>query len=131
MSILIQSFDKVHDTIVLSCSADFEARTLYILTKTEDGQRVSISFTGLMAHFFENVILDNILSGMDEITTDGFFKKYSALLNRSMPYGFPASLSIEDLQKRMEHEHIRVFVIDSSLGLCGFVLALEVKVQCL
>lgn len=131
MSILIQSFDKVHDTIVLSCSADFEARTLYILTKTEDGQRVSISFTGLMAHFFENVILDNILSGMDEITTDGFFKKYSALLNRSMPYGFPACCSIEDLQKRMEHEHIRVFVIDSSLGLCGFVLALEVKVQCL
>ncbi|SPT70496.1 hypothetical protein [Anaerobiospirillum thomasii] len=97
MSILIQSFDKVHDTIVLSCSADFEARTLYILTKTEDGQRVSISFTGLMAHFFENVILDNILSGMDEITTDGFFKKYSALLNRSMPYGFPACCSIEDL----------------------------------
>ena len=30
----------------------------------------------------------------------------------------------------MPREHIRVFVIDSSLGLCGFVLAQEVELQC-
>ena len=30
----------------------------------------------------------------------------------------------------MDREHIRVFVIDASLGLCGFVLAQEVELQC-
>ena len=30
----------------------------------------------------------------------------------------------------MERDHNRVFVIDSSLGLCGFVLAKEVELQC-
>ena len=36
----------------------------------------------------------------------------------------------EELRERMDREHIRVFVIDSSLGLCGFVLAQEVELQC-
>ena len=36
----------------------------------------------------------------------------------------------EELRERMDREHIRVFVIDSSLGLCGFVLAQEVELKC-
>ena len=52
------------------------------------------------------------------------------MLDRTVSYGFSACCSIEELRKRMEREHIRVFVIDSSLGLCGFVLAKEVELQC-
>ena len=36
----------------------------------------------------------------------------------------------EELRERMDREHIRVFVIDASLGLCGFVLAQEVELKC-
>jgi len=89
-----------------------------------------LSFTGLLAHWFENVIQDNILFGMDEITVDGFFEQYKDLLGGAVSYGFPACCSIEELRERMDREHIRVFVIDSSLGLCGFVLAQEVELQC-
>ena len=76
------------------------------------------------------MIQDNILFGMDEITVDGFFEQYKDLLGGTISYGFPACCSIEELRERMDREHIRVFVIDSSLGLCGFVLAQEVKLQC-
>ena len=115
MSTLICSFDGLHDNRVLRYCADFEAHTLHMDTRTEAGEKVSVHFTGLLAHWFENVIQDNILFGMDEITVDGFFQQYKD----------------EELRKRMEREHIRVFVIDSSLGLCGFVLAQEVDLQCL
>ena len=76
------------------------------------------------------MIQDNILFGMDEITVDGFFQQYKDLLGVTISYSFPACCSIEELRKRMERERIRVFVIDSSLGLCGFVLAQEVELQC-
>ena len=99
-------------------------------TQTEAGEKVSVHFTGLLAHWFENVIQDNILFGMDEITVDGFFEQYKDLLDGTIPYGFPACCGIEELRERMDQEHIRVFVIDSSLGLCGFVLAKEVELQC-
>lgn len=72
MSMVIQSFDNLHDNRVLRYCADFEAHTLHMDTQTEAGEKVSVRFTGLLAHWFENVIQDNILFGMDEITVDGF-----------------------------------------------------------
>lgn len=131
MSTLICSFDGLHDNRVLRYCADFEAHTLHMDTQTEAGEKVSVHFTGLLAHWFENVIQDNILFGMDEITVDGFFEQYKDLLGGTISYGFPACCSIEELRERMDREHIRVFIIDSCLGLCGFVLAQEVELQCL
>ena len=130
MSTLICSFDGLHDSRVLRYCADFEAHTLHMDTQTESGEKVSVHFTGLLAHWFKNVIQDNILFGMDEITVDGFFEQYKDLLDGTIPYGFPARCRIEELRERMDREHIRVFVIDASLGLCGFVLAQEVELQC-
>ena len=130
MSMVIQSFDNLHDNRVLRYCADFEAHTLQMDTRTEGGETVSVHFTGLLAHWFENVIQDNILFGMDEITVDGFFQQYNDLLDEALRYGFPACCSAEELRKRMEREKIRVFTISSSLGLCGFVLAQEVELQC-
>ena len=72
MSMVIQSFDNLHDNRVLRYCADFEAHALHMDTRTEAGENVSVHFTGLLAHWFENVIQDNILFGMDEITADVF-----------------------------------------------------------
>jgi len=126
---LIYSFGCLHDNRVLRYCADFEDHTLHMDTQTEAGEKVSVHFTGLLAHWFENVIQDNILFGMDEISVDGFFEQYKDLLEHSLPYGFPACCSGEELRKRMTQEKIRVFVIGSSLGLNGFVLAQGVEIQ--
>ncbi len=72
MNIRIQSFDNLHDNRVLRYCADFEANTLNMDTQTEAGKIVSVHFSGLLAHWFENVIQNNILFGMDEITVSVF-----------------------------------------------------------
>ena len=131
MSTLICSFDGLHDNRVLRYYADFEAHILHMDTQTEAGEKVSVHFTGLLAHWFENVVQDNILFDMEEITLEGFFQQYKDFLNESLRFGFPACCITGELRERMEREHIRVFVINSSLGLCGFVLAQEVELQCL
>lgn len=128
MNKTIKHFDNLHDNIVLRYCADFEVHTLHMDTQTESGEKISVHFTGLLAHWFENVIQDNILFGMNEIDVDVFFEQYKELLERAVRYGFPACCSIEKLRQRMNEEHIRVFIIDSSLGLCGFVMAQEVKI---
>ena len=75
MSMVIQSFDHLHDNRVLCYCADFEAHTLHMDTQTEAGEKVSVRFTGLLAHWFENVVQDNILFGMDEISVDAFLNR--------------------------------------------------------
>ena len=104
MSTLICSFDGLHDNRVLRYCADFEAHTLHIDTRTEAGEKVSVRFTGLLAHWFENVVQDNILFGMDEISVDAFFEQYKDLLGGTISYGFPACCSIEELRERMDRE---------------------------
>ena len=102
MSMGIQSFDNLHDNRVLRYCTDFEAHTLHMDTRTEAGENVSVHFTGLLAHWFENVVQDNILFGMDEITVDGFFEQYKDLLGGTISYGFPACCNIEELRERMD-----------------------------
>lgn len=97
-------------------------------TQTVAGKTVSVHFAGLLAHWFNNVIQDNILFDIEEITMDGFFQQYKDLLVNSICYGFPACCSAEELRERMIREKIRVFVIGSSLGLCGFVLAQKAEI---
>ena len=120
MSMVIQSFEKLHDNRVLRYCADFEAHTLHMDTQSEAGEKVSVRFTGLLAHWFENVIQDNILFGMEEITVDGFFQQYKDLLGGTISYGFPACCSIEELRKRMEREHIR--------GICHRLIPWTVRI---
>ena len=69
MSTLMRSFDGLHDNRVLRYCADFEAHTLHMDTQTEAEEKVSVRFTGLLAHWFENVIQDNILFGMNSTKT--------------------------------------------------------------
>ena len=52
MSTLICSFDGLHDNRVLCYCADFEAHTLHMDTQTESGEKISVHFTGLLAHWF-------------------------------------------------------------------------------
>ena len=42
MSMVIQSFDNLHDNRVLRYCADFEAHTLHMDTQTEAGEKVSV-----------------------------------------------------------------------------------------
>lgn len=86
---LIGSFDCLHDNRVLRYCADFEAHTLHMDTQTEAGELVSVRFTGLLAHWFENVVQDNILFDMEEITIDGFSSNTKACWTRPSPTSFP------------------------------------------
>ena len=89
MSTLICSFDGLHDNRVLRYCADFEAHTLHMDTRTEAGEKVSVRFTGLLAHWFENVIQDNILFGMDEITVDVFLNSIKTCWVETSLTAFP------------------------------------------
>lgn len=130
MNHIIQSFAKFHDNYILRYSANFEANTLCLDTKSASGQIVSLHFSHVIAHWFENIIQDNIILGIDEITINGFLELYQKLLLKTMNYGFPAHCSsLEQLCDYIKQEKIRVFVIDSSLGLCGFVLAKNVELR--
>ena len=86
---MIQSFVNLHDNRVLRYFANFEAHTLCMDTQTEAGEKVSVHFTSLLIHWFENVIQDNILFGTDGITAGGFLNNTKTWWTRLSLTAFP------------------------------------------
>ena len=129
MSDLIAALSKVHDNFILSYAVDFQEHTLKLKTQNANGNTILITFDGLLAHHFEHVAQDNILFGIDEISVEDFFANYQGLLDKTLCYGFPCCCSLDELHTRMHTEHLRVFVIDSSLGLNGFVLCKSIQIS--
>lgn len=129
MSDLIAALSKVHDSFILSYAVDFQEHTLKLKTQKANGNTILITFDGLLAHHFEHVSQDNILFGIDEISVEDFFANYQGLLDKTLCYGFPCCCSLAELHTRMHTEHLRVFVIDSSLGLNGFVLCKSIQIS--
>ena len=131
MSMVIQSFDHLHDNRGLCYCADFEAHTLHMDTRTEAGETVSVHFTGLLAHWFENVIRDNILFGMDEITVDGFFEQYKDLLGGPSLTAFPPVAASRNCGSAWIGSTSGYLSSTLPLGCADFLLAQEVELQCL
>lgn len=133
MSDMKQDFSGLHDNRILRYTADFEAHTLCMETVTEDGRKVSVCFSGMVAYRFENVIECNILFSMYEDTVDSFLEdaKIGDLLEEELPYGFPTldCRSVSELKTWMEKQNTRIFVIDASLGLWGFVLSNGIEIN--
>lgn len=128
MDSVIHSFSGLHDNIIIRYSVDFDRQSLHLETKNEAGKQISVNFSGVLAHNFEHVSQDNIIFGIDEITINSFFELYQDLLIKAINYGFPTYYSsLEQLRDYLKQENIRAFVIDSSLGLCGFVLAKNIE----
>lgn len=130
MSYYITDFSsQVHDNIIQSYLVDFTNNTLKINTSWEDKENTVIEFTGLLAHKFENVILTNIIFGMYQMTIKSFIEEEKENLLKSLDFGYPSmnSRNYSELIKELENEKYKIFYIDSTLGLNGYVIAKDIN----
>jgi hypothetical protein len=85
-----------------------------------------VIFSGVVAHFFEHVLPGNILFGIEEGDPKSLVDQYAERFKESWRYGWPqvdykGDLSV--LQDWLRDHSIRAFVIQSSYGLSGWILA--------
>ena len=125
---------QVHDNQILSYKVDFENEILDMDTIWEKKERTTIRFTGLLAHEFEGVITSNIIYGIYQPTLQSFVDENREVLsNEIKQYGFPSlrSRNCEELISMLSENCYNIYQIDSSLGLCGYVIAKEISINIL
>ena len=136
---IIDEYAYVHDNEILSYHADIWNKKLQILTEYCDKEKILITFTGVIAHQFENVTYHNIISGITQcniisgitqIRMDYFIDKNKTMLDDRLKYAFPIYVkNCEELKTYLKENEQKVFEIKSSLGLCGFVIAKEISIE--
>lgn len=121
----------IHDGVITKYIVDFKSKRLKIYYENDEGKESIIEFSDYLAHKFEDVIIENIIFDIEEITIEKFIVNNKDFLNDNLKRGFPILLhpdkGINDLKDILENQQYKVFEISSSTGLNGFVIAKNVK----
>jgi ribosomal protein S18 len=120
-------YKNVHDSEILSYYIDIEHRSIIFNTlcrNFEIERRAEIRFENVLAHYFRNVSNQNVISDIYEERTAKFLDEYSYILDVDKEYGWPINYKNKaELSDFITENEYKVFYIDSSVGLFGFVIA--------
>jgi hypothetical protein len=121
---------SIHDNELIRYTVDSQARTIRLETAyphSNSPELTNVEFGGVSAYHFENgsFELGTILFGIEEINAGDFIERYSDLFLAGRPNCWPGewNKSNATMLLHIETSGLRAWTIDSSIGLCGWVLA--------
>lgn len=120
--------NSLHDYEILNYNINFK-NSLLTIDVTNDESNKRIDFVGAIAHQFSDEIPYSIILDLDELDIKYFFSSNKDLLEEKKNSGWPLMYSsVEELEKMLQESDIRYYVLYSSYGMTGWVLAEQVKI---
>lgn len=129
----------VHDGDIKKYEVDFEKKELklffniespYVPELRKNNKKAIIIFSGLLTHVFEYEYHQNILSDIFKYDIETFINENKELLKESRNYCWPLTFEdIDDLKDKLLKQKYNYYVIESSNGLDGWVLAKDVTIE--
>ncbi len=122
--------ENIHDNTIIKYSVDFENSKIIINTINEDGERIDIIFEDILTCAFEEQQKNSIILDIEERTSREFINDNIELLKRD--YGWPIVYNnIEELNRIIEAQKYKYYILQSSFGLSGWVVAKTIQVKCI
>lgn len=119
---------SLHDYEILNYNINFK-NSLLTIDVTNDESNKRIDFVGTIAHQFSDEIPYSIILDLDELDIKHFFSSNKDLLEEKKNSGWPLMYSsVEELEKMIQESDIRYYVLYSSYGMTGWVLAERVEI---
>lgn len=115
----------VHDYEIVYYDVNVISEEINVVARMKSDE-IKITFKGVLTHYFQDVIHQNVISDIYESSIQKFIDSNRSLLMERKCYGWPIDYKDEsDLKAYLEDNQYKVFYIDSALGLYGFVIARE------
>ena len=120
--------ENIHDNIIIKYSVDFENSKIIINTINEDGARIDIIFEDMLTCAFGEQQKNSIILDIEERRGTEFINDNIELLKRD--YGWPIVYnSIEKLNSTIEAQKYKYYILQSSYGMCGWILSRELRIE--
>ncbi len=118
---------RIHDNEIISYEVDFENRKIIMHTRYNGSdliENIDIVFSDVLVHMFENQLEGSIIFSIEKQEIFQFIKDNSDLLKKQKNYCWPMCYdTIEELEERLFKEQYSYYVISSSYGLSGWIIA--------
>lgn len=125
---------SIHDNLITSYEVQCEKRTITLRTEYRDQNKppefTNVSFGGVEGYHVENDAFGNIIFDVDNVPMETFLKEYGAELSELCRMnGSPTwAEDIASAPEVLRKQGIRAYILSSSLGLSGWVLAKEISI---
>jgi hypothetical protein len=123
---------SVHDNLLISYEVQCEARTILLRTecrtKNELSEFTNVMFDGVQGYCFENDAFGNIIFGLETQAVDQFLAEHGAeIVDSYKMAGSPGpwATNLEAASLHLRTREIQAFILSSSFGLSGWILARE------
>lgn len=114
---------KIHDNEISSYIVNLKEQQI-ILYMEHQNKNTNIIFSNVLVHFFENELSGSILLDIEKYSINQFIKDNCRLLEQRKNYCWPIDYdTIEQLSEELQKEQYYYYVISSSYGLNGWILA--------
>lgn len=122
--------DNIHDNEIISYNVDFRKQKIIFNTLNYRNKKVIIEFTGLLAHKFELEQPNSIILDIEESKVEKMIEENTELLlemkNNCWPIFYD---NMKDLLEKLNIDKYKYYIIYSSIGLCGWIIAKNIEVK--
>jgi hypothetical protein len=126
---------SLHDNYLISYSVNCENREISLSARryqpAEDTLIRTVVFTGVQGYHLMNDAFGNIIFSLSEISLDQFFSEYGSEVAESHRLaGAPGAWAADIATGRetLQSEDVKAFILSSSYGLSGWLLATNFEV---
>ena len=127
---------SLHDNFLVSYEVDCERREVKLRARRADWAEEPltrlIEFTGVQGYHFQNDAFGNVACSLEEIPLDIFFSEHGSEIVESYRLACAPSPWAGDMnsaQQKLADIDIKAFVLSSSYGLSGWLLAKTFEVR--
>lgn len=115
---------EVHDNEIISYEVNLKDQRIIIHSIYQYLVHIDIVFYNVLAHLFENHLKGSIILSIDRKKINQFTEDNIDLLKKQKNYCWPMDYdTIEELEERLLEQQYVYYIISSSYGLYGWVLA--------
>lgn len=119
---------SIHDNFLLYYTVDCHEQRITLRTAYLDGdasEHTDVIFSGVAAYHFERDNFGTILFGIEETSPEQVYADYHSIFESNKNYGWPKIRydTEAELLAALEAQAVKGFLISSSYGMDGFVLA--------
>ena len=123
---------SIHDNRVLSYTIDCVKKTIVLHTVFYDSESHEYTdeiFSEVAGYHFEGDNFQTILFDVNQVSPEEVYSAYRDLFERGKNYAWPFDYSTEqELLRKLNDKSVKGFVVSSSYGIEGFVLAEGMKI---
>jgi hypothetical protein len=131
------ALQSLHDNLLVSYAVDCERRTIKLRARRPDWSSRHdrdrlVVFTGVEGYHFENDAFGNIISALEPISVEELLCRFGSAIRESYRLSGapgPWAAAVGSASEVLAAKQVQGFLLSSSYGLSGWVLAREALIE--